>query len=83
MAETHEDILTPAEVAQVLRTSREHVRQLCIAGRLPYIDVGTGSRSQYRIRRDDLESFKRSQRRRSANLRYEKDRAFTGAHEYV
>ncbi len=46
--------LTPAEVAGLLKISRERVYRLCSSGALRSISLGENTR---RIRRSDLEAF--------------------------
>jgi excisionase family DNA binding protein len=47
------ELLTTGEVAALLRSSRQHVVDLCDRGLLPYIKIGT----HRRIRRVDLEAI--------------------------
>lgn len=49
-------VLTPAEVAKMLRVSAETVRNWCRSGELPSMKVGR----QYRIAVADFEAFKAS-----------------------
>jgi excisionase family DNA binding protein len=49
------ELLTTGEAASLLRSSRQHVVDLCIGGLLPYVKVG----SHRRIRRVDIEAFLR------------------------
>lgn len=55
-------LLTPAEVAEDLRVSAEHVRCLIRSGELSAIDVSAGSkRPLYRIRREALVEYMRQE----------------------
>lgn len=85
MSEKNPDILTLAEVAAELRTSREQVRQLCIRGKLPFVNVGLGERIQYRVRVDDLGAFKKSQKREASDamFRHAKGRVPVPPRSYV
>ncbi len=47
------DLLTTRQAADVLGCSRQHVVDLCAAGKLPHTRIGT----HRRIRRGDLEAF--------------------------
>jgi excisionase family DNA binding protein len=54
MTTIHEpELLTTGEAAVLLRSSRQHVVDLCDRGLLPYIKIGT----HRRIRRSDLEAI--------------------------
>jgi excisionase family DNA binding protein len=50
---TTDELLTTGEVARLLRSSRQHVVDLCERGDLPYTSAGR----HRRIRRDDVESL--------------------------
>lgn len=57
-------LLTPAEVAEDLRVSAEHVRCLIRSGELSAIDISAGSkRPLYRIRREALAEFMKHEAR--------------------
>lgn len=58
-----DEILTIAEVADVLKCTEDHARALCAAGRLPFIDIGTRGRRVYRVRQSTLDSFLRNERK--------------------
>ncbi len=77
------EILTLEYVAKSLRCTREHARQLCISGRLPYINIGAGERKNYRILREDYNAFVKSQRRQVADEQFNRQRHFTGVKKYV
>jgi excisionase family DNA binding protein len=47
------DLLTTGEAAQLLRSSRAHVADLCLRGLLPHVKVGV----QRRVRRGDVEAL--------------------------
>lgn len=47
------ELLSIGEAAILLRSSRQHVVDLCSRGLLPYVKVGT----QYRVRRSDVEAL--------------------------
>lgn len=49
------DLLTTGEAAALLRSSRQHVVNLCERGLLPYVNVG----AHRRLRRDAVEGFLR------------------------
>jgi excisionase family DNA binding protein len=49
-----EELLTTGQAARILGSSRQHVVDLCQAGDLPYLSVGT----HRRVRRDDVEQVK-------------------------
>lgn len=71
---SEDDVLNLDQVAASLQISREQVRQLCIRGKMPYVDAGTGSRVQYRIRVDDLAEFKKSRRHEATVSLFERAR---------
>lgn len=50
------DLLTTSDAARLMGCSRQHVVDLCTAGRLPYASTGT----HRRVRRHDVEAFVRS-----------------------
>lgn len=51
-------LYTPVEAGEYLGVSRDTVDRLIHQGRLPYVDVGSGTkRKRKRIRHVDLESF--------------------------
>ena len=50
---TGSELLTTREAAEILGCSRQHVVDLCDAGRLPYARIGT----HRRIRRSDVEAL--------------------------
>ncbi|MGC8633378.1 MAG: helix-turn-helix domain-containing protein [Candidatus Limnocylindrales bacterium] len=54
-----DESLTTGAVAAELGMSPRWVEQQIAAGRLPAAAWGTGARRVYRIRRDDLERFRR------------------------
>jgi excisionase family DNA binding protein len=56
-------LLTISEVATHLSVSSECARRLCTSGKLPFINVGTGSRIIRRVRVDTLDAFMRAERR--------------------
>ena len=49
--------LTLRECAGQLNCSVETVRTLCLSNQLPYANVGTGERQQYRVHVDDFQAF--------------------------
>jgi len=52
------DLMTVHETAKYLRVSILTVRRLIWAGKLPYVDISTGSkRKSYRIRRKELREY--------------------------
>ncbi|MFG2039219.1 helix-turn-helix domain-containing protein [Dactylosporangium sp. NPDC048998] len=53
MAGQRDDLLTTGEAALLLRSSRQHVVDLCEQGRLPFLRVGT----HRRIRRADIDAI--------------------------
>ena len=55
----HPDLLTPAEVVDWLRVTRRSVYEWIRTGRLPALRAG----GRWRIRREDVEAFVRSQKR--------------------
>lgn len=52
----YEPIYTAKEVAEILKTSKNHVYDLMNTGRLPYLVLGSGSGNR-KIRGTDLEHF--------------------------
>jgi hypothetical protein len=53
-------------VASELKVSRDHARSLCVAGRLPFVNVGTtDTRVIYRVRWSTLQDFKRREMRKT------------------
>jgi excisionase family DNA binding protein len=48
-------LMTVNEVAKALRVSRETVRRLCVTGRMPALDTGTGDQANFRIPRAFVE----------------------------
>ncbi len=50
------ELLTTSDAARLMGCSRQHVVDLCEAGRLPYASIGT----HRRIRRADVDAFVRS-----------------------
>lgn len=48
------DVLTTGQAAELLGTSRQHVVDLCMSGRLPYMLTG----SHRRVRRADVEALR-------------------------
>lgn len=48
------DLLTTGEAAKILSTSRQHIVDLCDAGDLPFVTVGT----HRRVRRSDIEALR-------------------------
>lgn len=42
-------LLTPAEAGRMLGISRETAERLMDAGRLPFVDIGTGTRKHRRV----------------------------------
>ena len=63
------ELLTTSAAARLMGCSRQHVVDLCRAGRLPYASTGT----HRRVRRADVDAFVRSGARRS--LRSEQRRS--------
>lgn len=61
MASGDEMLLTTGEVATMLRSSRQHVVDLCERGVLPFVRVG----SHRRIRREDVDALLRPKQRLS------------------
>ena len=59
------DLLTTRQAAALLGCSRQHVVDLCEAGRLPHTRIGT----HRRIRQSDLDAFTRSRPLRREELR--------------
>jgi excisionase family DNA binding protein len=55
-------LLTPPEVARLMRVRLSRVLALIQAGELPAVDVGAGARRALRISRDELDAY--LQRRR-------------------
>jgi excisionase family DNA binding protein len=55
MVESARELLTTGEVAVLLRSSRQHVVDMCERGLLPYVKVGT----HRRLRRADVEAVLR------------------------
>ena len=51
------DLLTTSEAAELLRSSRQHVVDLCERGLIPYVKVG----AHRRLRRSDVEAVLRPQ----------------------
>lgn len=49
------DFLTVEETAKIFRVSRETVRRMCMSGRLPALDCGSGTQASYRIPRAFVE----------------------------
>jgi excisionase family DNA binding protein len=56
------------EVAKALKCSYEHARSLCAKGKLPFVDLGTGSRTVYRVRECDLDDFMNDAKRHSVKV---------------
>ena len=56
-AEGIEPYLTPPEIAKLLRVSREKVVGWIRRGELLAVDVGSGTRSRYRVSRGNLDLF--------------------------
>jgi excisionase family DNA binding protein len=54
------DLITTSAAARLMGCSRQHVVDLCSAGRLPYVSTGT----HRRVRRRDVEAFLRYDGRR-------------------
>jgi hypothetical protein len=53
-------------VARELGVKRDHARMLCVAGKLPFVNVGTtDDRIIYRVRWQTLQDFKRHEKRKS------------------
>lgn len=46
--------ISVAEAACEVDCSAGTIRRLILAGHLPAVDIGTGSKARWRIRRDDL-----------------------------
>ena len=57
---TNDDLLTPAEVARVLRQSRRTIWAGCRSGKIPHVRLSSRS---IRVRRSDLDGFLRKQTR--------------------
>jgi len=55
MKEPTTDFLTVNEVAKIFRVSRETVRRMCITGKLPAINCGSGDQANFRIPRAFVE----------------------------
>ena len=69
------ELLTLDHVAAELVVSRETARQLCVTGRLPFVDVGTGrDRTMYRVLRTTLDAFVKNERRVGAAVQMEQIR---------
>ncbi|WP_194917510.1 helix-turn-helix domain-containing protein [Catenulispora rubra] len=49
------DFLTVNEVAKIFRVSRETVRRMCVSGKLPALDCGSGDQANFRIPRAFVE----------------------------
>lgn len=47
--------MTVNEVAKAFRVSRETIRRLCVTGKLPAIDCGSGDQANFRIPRAFVE----------------------------
>lgn len=63
-------------VATELSVSYEHARTLTLRGRLPYVDVGSGRKHKLRrVRRADLDAFKRATQRDASDQQFEVARA--------
>lgn len=63
-------------VAAELSVSYEQARTLTIRGKLPYVDVGTGKKNKCRrVRRADLDAFKRNTRRDDPDREFQRARA--------
>jgi excisionase family DNA binding protein len=59
-----DQLLTLDEVAGQLRVSPETVRKLCVVGKLPWVNVGTGeSRHCRRVLASTLSAYMRDERR--------------------
>ena len=57
-------LLTPREVAEILRVKSQRLLELCRAGELSYIDVGRGRKKIRRMfERQDVEKFIARRRR--------------------
>lgn len=65
------DLMTLESVAAVLECSYEHARTLCAKGKLPFINIGTGSRVVYRVHPDDLQTYLHDRRRAAGRLELE------------
>lgn len=64
------DLLTPAEAAAELRVGVSTIHRMIAAGKLAFIEVGTGTlRPRRRIRRDTLDRFKRAETIEHASAR--------------
>jgi excisionase family DNA binding protein len=50
-------LLTPDEVAKLVRSSPDHVRRLASAGVLKAVRLGDGPRARVRFKRDDVRRF--------------------------
>lgn len=56
------ELLKVAEVAKILRVSRNHVYQLIESGRVAAINIGiSGHKPVYRIKREALEAFQKAE----------------------
>lgn len=63
-------------VADELSVSYEQARTLTIRGKLPFVDVGTGVKNKCRrVRRADLDAFKRTTQRDASDQQFEAARA--------
>lgn len=51
------ELLTPAEVAEILKVQPRSVVAWLQKGKLTGIKLGQGSRAQWRVRKQDLEAF--------------------------
>lgn len=54
--------LRTAEVAERLSVSRDHVVSLIQSGDLEAVDVSTGTRPEYRVSPDALDTFERARK---------------------
>ena len=51
------EILTPSEVAEILKCSKGHVINLIKSGKLKGTNLGTGRKAVYRVRLEWVEEF--------------------------
>lgn len=80
MTQTENDLLTLTEVAKELRVSIETARTLTANGTLPYVNVGTGTKHILRrVRRGDLDSFKRASQRAASGQQFAAAKALVAA----
>jgi hypothetical protein len=80
VAENSHHLLTLADVAAELAISHEQARQLCVRRKLRHINVGVGSRTEYRVERAWLDAFKLD---RDSHARQEQESARRTARKYA